>query len=92
MAESFFIAVNAVIPFFCYLALGYGAKCLGKVDTPFLDRLTKLIFSIMFPFMTFNNIYAASRDAVPSRMLLVLSPFSSVGMQKGTPGFPRVPE
>ena len=56
MAESFFIAVNAVIPFFCYLALGYGAKCLGKVDTPFLDRLTKLIFSIMFPFMTFNNI------------------------------------
>lgn len=71
MAESFFIAVNAVIPFFCYLALGYGAKCLGKVDTPFLDRLTKLIFSIMFPFMTFNNIYAASRDAIPSRMLLL---------------------
>lgn len=71
MAESFWIAVNAVIPFFCYLALGYGARRLGTVDTPFLNRLTKLIFSVMFPFMTFNNIYAASRDAVPSRMLLL---------------------
>ena len=73
MAESFWIAVNAVIPFFCYLALGYGARRLGTVDTPFLNRLTKLIFSIMFPFMTFNNIYAASRDAVPSRMLLLFT-------------------
>lgn len=71
MAESFWIAVNAVIPFFCYLALGYGARHLGTVDIPFLNRLTKLIFSIMFPFMTFNNIYAASRDAIPSRMLLL---------------------
>lgn len=71
MAESFWIAVNAVVPFFCYLALGYGARRLGTVDTPFLDRLTKLIFSIMFPFMTFNNIYAAGRDAVPSLKLLL---------------------
>lgn len=71
MLESFLVAVNAVIPFLCYLALGYGAKRMGSVDTPFLNQLTRLIFAIMFPFMTFNNIYAASWDNIPSTKLLV---------------------
>lgn len=71
MAESFWIAVNAVVPFLCYLALGYGARRMGATDVPFLNRLTKLIFSVMFPFMTFNNIYAASRKSVPSGTLLL---------------------
>ena len=77
MTESFFVAVNAVIPFLCYLALGGAAKVAGAVDEPFLQRLTRLIFTVMFPFMTFNNIYAADRSNVPSMTLLV---FVGVGI------------
>lgn len=71
MAESFWIAVNAVVPFLCYLALGYGARRMGAADTDFLNRLTKLIFAVMFPFMTFYNIYGASRDSIPTGKLLL---------------------
>lgn len=71
MDESFVIAINAVIPFLCYLMLGYFARRIGVVDIPFLNKLTKLIFAVMFPFMTFNNIYSASRGNVPSVTLLV---------------------
>lgn len=71
MLQNFLVAGNAVIPFLFYLALGYGAKAFGAVDVPFLNRLTKLVFTIMFPFMTFNNIYAADPGNTPSTVLLV---------------------
>ena len=71
MLQNFLVAGNAVIPFLCYLALGYGAKALNAVDIPFLNKLTKLVFTIMFPFMTFNNIYAADPSNTPSTALLV---------------------
>lgn len=71
MYGSFQIAVNAVIPFLCYLSMGYGARRMGATDIPSLNQLTKLIFAVMFPFMTFYNIYAASRDNVPSMKLLL---------------------
>ena len=45
MYKSFWIALNAVISFLCYLSLGYGVCRLGATDIPFLNRLTKLIFS-----------------------------------------------
>lgn len=71
MLQNFLVAVNAVVPFLCYLALGWGARKAGAVDIPFLNRLTKLVFAVMFPFMTFNNIYAADPGNTPSPSLLV---------------------
>ena len=37
--ESFLVAVNAVIPFFCYLALGYTMKIRGVVKEEYLQKL-----------------------------------------------------
>lgn len=71
MFDSFFVALNAVIPFLCYLMLGYAARRSGVVDGPFLNRLTKLIFAIMFPFMTFYNVYKAEAGNLPSVSLMV---------------------
>ena len=48
MHDSFLIAVNAVIPFLCYLALGYLARCTGAVDEVFLNRLTRLAGQLVF--------------------------------------------
>lgn len=81
MTESFFVAVNAVIPFLCYLALGGVARAVGAVDEPFLQKLTRLIFTVMFPFMTFNNIYAADRSSVPSVTLLVFVGVSILALE-----------
>lgn len=71
MFESFIVAVNAVIPFLCYLLLGYASNMLGVVNEAFLNRLTKLIFTIMFPFMTFYNVYKAEPGNMPSPALMI---------------------
>lgn len=71
MLESFFTALNAVVPFLCYLILGYAANAAGVVNEAFLNRMTKLIFTIMFPFMTFYNVYNAKAGNLPSASLLV---------------------
>lgn len=41
--ESFLVAVNAVIPFFCYLALGYTMKIKGVVSEEFLQKLNQMV-------------------------------------------------
>ncbi len=71
MIDSFYAALNAVVPFLCYLALGYASRRAGIVDEPFLNRLTRLIFAVMFPFMTFYNIYQGERGNLPSPALLI---------------------
>lgn len=71
MLESFFVALNAVIPFLCYLMLGYASNAIGVVDEVFLNRLTKLIFTIMFPLMTFYNVYKAQPGNMPSPALMI---------------------
>ena len=71
MFDSFFVALNAVIPFLCYLLLGYASNAAGVVDEAFLNRLTKLIFTIMFPFMTFYNVYKAEPGNMPSPALMI---------------------
>lgn len=71
---GFLVALNAVIPFLCYLGLGYGARASGAVDGAFLDKLTKVTFTFLFPFLSFNNIYAAGWDDMPSLRVLVFTP------------------
>lgn len=73
MLESFFIALEAVVPFLCYLLLGAAARHRGLVDEPFLNQLTKLVFNIAFPCMTFINISTAGRDIIPSTKLMMLT-------------------
>lgn len=71
MLQNFLVSVNAVVPFLFYLTLGYGVRAAGKVDETFLNRLTKLVFAIMFPFMTFYNVYSADQGSLPSTTLLI---------------------
>ena len=46
--ESFLVAVNAVIPFFCYLALGYTMKIRGVVSEEFLQKLNQMVFRVFY--------------------------------------------
>ncbi|MGE4215006.1 MAG: AEC family transporter [Anaerotignaceae bacterium] len=55
--ESFFIALNAVMPMFLYMCFGYIIKAAGIADEDFLRRLNGVIFKAFFPILMFNNIY-----------------------------------
>ena len=57
--ESFLVAMNAVIPFLFYITFGYTAKVKGIVTEEFLQKLNRMIFRLLYPFMTFYNIYKA---------------------------------
>ena len=71
--ESFLVAVNAVIPFFCYLALGYTMKIKGVVKEEFLQKLNQMVFRVFYPFMTFYNIYKADAESLPRPLLLIFT-------------------
>lgn len=69
--DSLLVAVNAVIPFLCYISLGYVMRIKGVVKEDFLEQLNKMTFRVLFPFMTFYNIYKADADSMPRPILLI---------------------
>lgn len=62
---EFFSRGQRVIPFFCYLALGYTMKIKGVVSEEFLQKLNQMVFRVFYPFMTFYNIYKADAESLP---------------------------
>ncbi|MBQ8160956.1 MAG: AEC family transporter [Clostridia bacterium] len=73
MLESFAIALDAVMPFFCYLLVGYLVVRFHWSDRAFLERLNGLIFKVIFPFMMFWNVYHATPESMPSAALIITS-------------------
>lgn len=59
---SFLIAVNAVVPFICYMAYGYLFRHLGYGDEAFYKKLNKIVFKAFFSLLMFNSIYTADID------------------------------
>ena len=57
MFTSFFVALNAVLPFVLYMSIGAAVVKMGLVDRPFMRKLNGFCFKAFFPFMTFMNIY-----------------------------------
>lgn len=54
---SFFIALNAVLPFLLYLGFGYTVRRTGLVEETFLQKLNNMVFKCFFPFLMFWNLY-----------------------------------
>ena len=69
--ENLMICLNAVLPIFIMLAVGYGAKCLGLLDRPDVAKINKIAFKIFLPVMVFNNIYCSDFGSL-MRLELVL--------------------
>ncbi len=73
MLNSFLIALTAVMPFLIYLGLGF-FSVRAKIATPsFMQSLNKFAFRVLFPFMTFNSVYGAAPEDMPSLKLIVFS-------------------
>ena len=58
--ESFLVAVNAVVPFLCYITFGYVMKIKGVVKEDFLQQLNKIY-----------NIYKADASSLPRPVMLI---------------------
>ena len=65
--ESLLVALNAVIPFLCYISFGYIVRMKKIVSESFLQQLNQMVFRLFYPCMTFYNIYKA--DAEIKKML-----------------------
>lgn len=71
--ESFLVALNAVVPFLCYILFGYVVRCIGLADEGFLTRLNQLVFKAFFPILMFNNMYQIGPGFVPNGRLVAVS-------------------
>ena len=76
--ESFFIALNAVMPMFLYMSFGYIIKILNIADEAFLRRLNGIIFKAFFPILMFNNIYETNLGKSVNVKLMIFSVLSLV--------------
>ena len=73
MLDSFLIALSAVTPFLIYLGLGFFAVRSKLATASFMQSLNKFTFQVLFPFMTFNSVYGAAPEDMPSLKLIVFS-------------------
>lgn len=71
--ENFYIALNAVLPMFIMLFIGFAIRKLNILKESFLPQLNKLVFTVFFPFLMFNNIYGSDFGSVINPKLLIFA-------------------
>lgn len=71
--ENFYIALNAVLPMFIMLLIGFVIRKFNILKESFLPHLNKLVFTVFFPFLMFNNIYGSDFGDVFNPQLLIFA-------------------
>lgn len=74
--DNILIAVNAVVPFLCYILFGYFVRVAGVVDEPFMRRMNQMVFRVFFPIMMFYNLYHHASQITPDKKLILVSVIS----------------
>ena len=75
--ENFKIAINAVLPLFFTMAVGYFLRQIHFVDEPLLKKLNKLVFNVFLPLLLFINIYQSDLET-SFRLKTILTAVGSV--------------
>lgn len=71
MNQNFLICLEAVLPMFILLAIGYCVRLTRIVNDSELTKMNSLAFRVLFPFLMFNNVYGSDiSQAVNTRMML----------------------
>ena len=69
--SNFQVCINAVLPIFLIISLGYLARSLGAIQREEVPKLNKLAFRYFMPVMLFYNVYTSDLStAVQPRVLL----------------------
>ncbi len=83
MIESFRVALNAVVPFFCYLLFGYILRKVKAVSEEFLAKMNQFVFQAFFPIMMFRSVFEMNRgDGLSPRLMVfgVVSLLAVIGL------------
>ena len=75
--ENLKIAINAVLPLFFTMAVGYFLRQIHFVDEPLLKKLNKLVFNVFLPLLLFINIYQSDLET-SFRLKTILTAVCSV--------------
>ena len=71
MLGNFIACLDAVLPIFLLLLLGYWAKCLGLLNRDDVKKLNKVMFRFFMPVMLFYNVYSSDLSlAVQPKLIL----------------------
>lgn len=57
--ENFIVCLNAVLPLFIILTIGYLSRCAGLVDNNDVIKMNKLAFRVFMPVLMFYNVYTS---------------------------------
>lgn len=68
--ESFTICLNAVLPIFLLMAVGYAARCFHLLDRADVAKINKIVFRAFMPVMVFYNIYSSDLSSAVRGSLL----------------------
>lgn len=71
--ESFFIALNTVLPLFLMMVLGYVVKLTGLLNEASARQVNKLIFKTFLPLLVFINVYNSNLSGDFRSTLLIFS-------------------
>lgn len=69
--ENFVISVNAILPMFLVMALGYGARCLGWIHREEISDINKVAFRIFLPCLLYYNVYCSDLSGSFDPLLIV---------------------
>ncbi len=70
MYENFIVCLDAVLPIFALVLLGYWAKRLGMLDRGDVAKMNKVFFRFFMPVMVFYNIYTSDLSSAVKPVLL----------------------
>lgn len=68
--NSFTVCVNAVLPLFLVMGLGYIARCTGAISRTDVPKINKWAFRFFMPVMLFYNIYTSDLSAAVQPKLI----------------------
>lgn len=80
MLRNFGIAFEAVMPFLIYLGIGYMIVRAHMADVPFMNKLNRVTFQVVFPCLMFYNIYKGSVEEMPSLSLILATVLSILAL------------
>ena len=68
--SSFAVCLNAVLPLFLVMGLGYIARCTGAISRTDVPKANKWAFKFFMPIMLFYNIYTSDLSAAVQPKLI----------------------
>ena len=67
--EHLVFSLNAIVPIFLVIVLGYILKLSGLMDENFTDRASKIVFKIALPVLIFDKVFYADIEMILSESM-----------------------